>query len=106
VDRGDGLHLGDHFGDCGFTQLRVSVAALNVIPSALVIVLTIRCGLLAMIASLVASDITVHFPVTTDFSTWDTSSPVGLCSSACSGRVRLLLGAGRALFQGRFLDEA
>jgi hypothetical protein len=57
-----------------FTPSPLLSLALNVIPSAVTIVVTIRFGLLAMIASFVASDITVHFPVTTDLSTRYASS--------------------------------
>jgi hypothetical protein len=61
-----------------------------------------------MIASFVASDITVHFPVTTDLSTWYASSTL-----IAYALVFVLAGyafhsalAGRALFRGGFLDEA
>jgi hypothetical protein len=82
--------------------------AWNVIPSAAIIFVTIRFGLLAMIASFVASDITVHFPMTTDLSTWYASSTVFayavvLVLAGYAFRSAL---AGRALFRGGFLDEA
>jgi hypothetical protein len=82
--------------------------ALNVIPRAVIIVVTIRFGLLAMIASFIASDITVHFPVATDLSIWYASSTV-----FAYALVLVLFGyvfrsalARRALFRGGFLDEA
>jgi serine/threonine-protein kinase len=82
--------------------------ALNVIPAVSIFVVTIRFGLLAMIASFVASDVMIHFPVTTDLSTWYASSTLLACAL-----VLVLAGyafhsalAGRALFRGGLLDEA
>jgi serine/threonine-protein kinase len=81
--------------------------ALNVIPSAVIIVVTIRFGLLAMIASFVASDITVHFPMTTDLSTWyafSTLSAYAIVLALAGYAFRSAL-ARRALFRRGFLDE-
>jgi serine/threonine-protein kinase len=82
--------------------------ALNFIPSAVIIVLTIRLGLLAMIASFVASDITVHFPVTTDLSTWYAFSALLAYALifALAGYAFHSALAGRALFRAGFLEEA
>ena len=80
--------------------------ALNLVPAALVIFITIRLGVLAMIADFVTTAVLVQFPVTTDFSTWYAGSTIFafvlvLALTALAFHTAV---AGRPLFKAGFLE--
>jgi predicted Ser/Thr protein kinase len=81
-------------------------AALNFVPVAAILFITIRFGVLAMIASFFTTTMLIQFPVTTDFSTWYAGSTIfafavvlALTTFAFHTAV-----AGRPLFKAGFLD--
>ncbi len=87
---------------------RVLSLALNVIPEALVLVVTIRFGVLAMIATFFIVDILLWFPVTTDLSTWYAPSTLFAYALvlALAGYAFRMAVAGRPLFRSGLLDDA
>jgi predicted Ser/Thr protein kinase len=99
--------LGMLFGLSDSVNHPVISAALNVLPVALILVITIRFGILAIIADFVTTAVLIEFPVTTDFSTWYAGSTifafaVVLALTAFAFRTAM---AGRPLFQAGFLEQ-
>jgi serine/threonine-protein kinase len=82
-------------------------AALNLVPAALVIFITIRFGLLAMIASFFTTTMLIQFPVTTDFSTWYAGSTIFAFAVVLALTVFAFhtAVAGRPLFKAGFLES-
>ena len=81
-------------------------AALNFVPVAAILFITIRFGVLAMIASFFTTTMLIQFPVTTDFSTWYAGSTifgfaVVLALTAFAFHTAV---AGRPLFKAGFLE--
>lgn len=88
------------------TNHPVISAALNLVPAATVIFITIRFGVLAMIASFFTTAMLIEFPVTTDFYTWYAGSTIFsfaavLGLAAFSFRTAV---AGRPLFKEGFFE--
>jgi len=81
-------------------------AAFTFVPIILILLITIRFGVLAMIADFVTTAVLIEFPVTTDFSTWYAGSTifafaVVLALTAYAFHTAV---AGRTLFKAGFLD--
>jgi serine/threonine protein kinase len=81
-------------------------AALNATGAALVIFISIRFGLLAVMAALFALSVLVAFPATTDLSTWYAGSTLFAYATvlALAGYAFQTAVAGRPLFKAAFLD--
>jgi len=81
-------------------------AVMNGIGFALIIFITIRFGLLAMMASFFATVILIHYPATTDLSTWYAGSTLFAYAVvlALAGYAFHTAVAGRPLFKAGFLD--
>ena len=81
--------------------------ALTFVPIALILVITIRFGILAMIANFFTCAVLIEFPATTDFSTWYAGSTifafaVVLALTAFAFHTAV---AGRPVFKAGFLEQ-
>ena len=81
---------------------------LGAIPTAMIVLVMTRFGLLAVVAQVFATLMLLWFPVTTDLSTWYAPSTLFAYAVvlAVAGYAFRMAVAGRPLFKGGFIDEA
>ena len=82
--------------------------AMNLLPAASIVLVTIRFGLLAMTATFFVTEVLLYFPVATDLSTWYAPSTLFAYAMvlAVAGYAFRMAVAGRPMFKAGLMDEA